>query len=92
LAANELSFPAIDTIRKKCRRIAWCNNQKNQAYKGLVLSGKRDSDSRPSAWEADALPTELLPLVATNIAIQKKEPDTGFKFAYPVKHKSKVFY
>jgi hypothetical protein len=26
------------------------------------LSGKRDSNSRPSAWEADALPTELLPL------------------------------
>jgi hypothetical protein len=25
------------------------------------LSGKRDSNSRPSAWEADALPTELLP-------------------------------
>ncbi len=27
----------------------------------LVLSGKRGSNSRPSAWEADALPTELLP-------------------------------
>ena len=25
------------------------------------LSGKRDSNPRPSAWEADALPTELLP-------------------------------
>ena len=24
-------------------------------------SGKRDSNPRPSAWEADALPTELLP-------------------------------
>ena len=29
------------------------------------LSGKRDSNPRPSAWEANALPTELLP--------QKKE-------------------
>ncbi len=28
-----------------------------------LLSGKRDSNPRPSAWEADALPTELLPLV-----------------------------
>ena len=27
----------------------------------LFLSGKRDSNSRPSAWEADALPTELFP-------------------------------
>ena len=25
------------------------------------LSGKRDSNPRPSAWEANALPTELLP-------------------------------
>src|SRR3989304_1894825 len=27
-----------------------------------IWSGRRDSNSRPSAWEADALPTELLPL------------------------------
>ena len=26
-------------------------------------SGKRDSNPRPSAWEADALPTELLPQI-----------------------------
>ena len=26
------------------------------------MSGRRDSNSRPSAWKADALPTELLPL------------------------------
>jgi len=28
----------------------------------ILLSGRRDSNSRPSAWKADALPTELLPL------------------------------
>ncbi len=28
-----------------------------------LMSGKRGSNSRPSAWEADALPTELLPLL-----------------------------
>ena len=27
----------------------------------MSLSGKRGSNSRPSAWKADALPTELLP-------------------------------
>ncbi len=27
------------------------------------MSGKRDSNPRPSAWEADALPTELLPRI-----------------------------
>ena len=29
----------------------------------LLLSGKRDSNPRPSAWEADALPTELFPQI-----------------------------
>ena len=28
----------------------------------VFLSGRRDSNSRHSAWKADALPTELLPL------------------------------
>ncbi len=27
----------------------------------ILLSGKRDSNPRPSAWEANALPTELFP-------------------------------
>ena len=26
-----------------------------------LMSGKRDSNPRPSAWKADALPTELFP-------------------------------
>ncbi len=29
----------------------------------LKESGKRGSNPRPSAWEADALPTELLPQI-----------------------------
>lgn len=28
-----------------------------------ILSGIRDSNPRPSVWETDALPTELIPLV-----------------------------
>ena len=32
-------------------------------YVTVQISGRRDSNSRPSAWKADALPTELLPLV-----------------------------
>jgi hypothetical protein len=28
--------------------------------------GRRDSNPRPSAWKADALPTELLPLITPN--------------------------
>ena len=30
------------------------------------MSGKRGSNPRPSAWEADALPTELLPHFSHN--------------------------
>ena len=36
-------------------------NDARWASSGLLSSGKRDSNPRPSAWEADALPTELLP-------------------------------
>ena len=32
------------------------------SYSGLIkVSGRRNSNPRPSAWKADALPTELLP-------------------------------
>ena len=41
----------------------------------LMVSGKRDSNPRPSAWEADALPTELLPHDGANI-------DISFFFSY----------
>ena len=45
-----------------------CLKTKNQIEIFRLLSdfqwsGKRDSNSWPSAWEADALPTELLPQV-----------------------------
>ena len=33
------------------------------------MSGKRGSNSRPSAWEADALPTELLPQVVVVVGL-----------------------
>ena len=34
---------------------------KKHLWGAFLLSGKRDSNPRPSAWEANALPTELLP-------------------------------
>jgi hypothetical protein len=37
-------------------------------------SGKRGSNSRPSAWEADALPTELLPLEENEGRLSKAAP------------------
>jgi hypothetical protein len=32
------------------------------------LSGRRGSNPRPSAWKADALPTELLPLASALVS------------------------
>ena len=34
---------------------------KRDAPKGISLSGKRDSNSRPRPWQGRALPTELFP-------------------------------
>ena len=39
-------------------------------------SGRRGSNPRPSAWKADALPTELLPQL---VYIQKKVGRAGFE-------------
>ena len=35
----------------------------------FFLSGKRGSNPRPSAWEADALPTELLPQISPQLDV-----------------------
>ena len=35
----------------------------------IGVSGRRDSNPRPSAWKADALPTELLPLEFLNVIV-----------------------
>jgi len=48
--------------------VAWSENQRDRQLGGLsefgcwVWSGRRDSNPRHSAWEADTLPAELLPL------------------------------
>ena len=48
------------------------------------MSGKRDSNSRPSAWEADALPTELLPRVL-ELVIQIYIISGNYKPIFPSK-------
>ena len=53
----------------KRRSRVFLNKSKKKSPKGLYLyfkssvkwSGRRDSNSRQSAWKADTLPTELLP-------------------------------
>ena len=36
-------------------------------------SGKRGSNPRPSAWEADALPTELLPHICNMLIVTRRK-------------------
>ena len=47
----------------KQREFAGCTASFHRLYTISKLSGRRDSNPRPSAWKADALPTELLPPV-----------------------------
>lgn len=44
-----------------CRQTALRRPKKSPRHRGLFWSGRRDSNPRPPAWEAGALPTELLP-------------------------------
>ena len=52
------------------------------------MSGKRDSNSRPSAWEADALPTELFPHFSSKKSSKRTScPETGMQiYANSVYH------
>ena len=50
--------PVSVPICKKKQRFSYC-----KSLLFSVLSGKRGSNPRPAAWEAAALPTELLPLL-----------------------------
>ncbi len=43
------------------------SSKNNNLSKVVLKSGRRGSNSRHSAWKADALPTELLPLVLFSI-------------------------
>ena len=47
-------------LHRQVRRSQLLNN---------IQSGRRDSNPRPSAWKADALPTELLPLFKNFIPV-----------------------
>ena len=46
------------------------------------MSGKRDSNPRPSAWEANALPTELLPQKA--LFVRRKGVRAWFQSLTPL--------
>lgn len=46
-----------------------CYINPREVKQGNEESGRRDSNPRPLAWEANVLPTELLPLLFNKIMI-----------------------
>ena len=56
-----------------------------------ILSGKRDSNPRPSAWEANALPTELLPRCCISLRRYNIYFNVGCSFAI-LAHRQPLFY
>ena len=61
--------PVTSSLPRKCSTpelhgLNWIGFQLKSAQSSggkTKISGRRDSNPRPSAWKADALPTELLP-------------------------------
>ena len=69
--------------------------QKNPDNSGFLLSGKRDSNSRPQPWQGCALPTELFPqyeVPKTGIEparLSTLAPETSASTIPPLGHKKK---
>ena len=53
-------------------------------------SGKRGSNPRPSAWKADALPTELLPLLNIELSLPMNDTQSPFNYLCAL-FKPKIF-
>ena len=60
--------PLGDVAKRQGVRLS--ARKKALRVQGFISSGKRVSNPRPSAWEADALPTELLPRVGVANVLQ----------------------
>jgi hypothetical protein len=62
---HQTCFPLVTATGKRRRRCGfretWLETVPRAEARGVGWSGKPDSNRRPSAWEADALPTELFP-------------------------------
>ena len=62
------------TRDNQCHKLALY--QLNYGHHNIFWSGKRGSNSRHSAWKADALPTELLPQYFIMVGVAGFEPAT----------------
>ena len=69
--AGEVSVPEENTVGVWiCQAAGLRPSCVGRPSRNRALSGKRDSNPRPSAWKADALPTELFPLAARSETIK----------------------
>src|SRR2546427_11880397 len=60
-------LPLAIGSRKRRRSDRSAGSKRPKTLERMDWSGKPDSNRRPSAWEADALPTELFPLGAQRL-------------------------
>ena len=69
-AAHNIFFAPFHPLCKRGLQRSVIAQKKDDAFASscLLLSGKRGSNPRPSAWEADALPTELFPQLSYAVA------------------------
>ena len=67
--------PPTSSLPRKCSTPELRQHTKKAPITVLFsLSGKRDSNSQPSAWKADALPIELFPQRFLNVGRAGFEP------------------
>ncbi len=59
--------PVLRAVPGQKKKAGDCLEESRGSHRPVDWSGKPDSNRRPSAWEADALPTELFPHFGSQI-------------------------
>ena len=62
-SAHPVILAEVAMAARDAPACTWKLSPKAELLRFSAWSGKRDSNPRPSAWEADALPAELFPLL-----------------------------
>ena len=60
----------------------YLHNKKEPLCDSFLWSGRRDSNSRQSAWKADTLPTELLPHFIVTLLLNFISNKTNYQVLY----------
>ena|GEM_PF-3444214 len=78
-----MRFELMTSSLPRRRSTPELRGRKSQCFENW--SGRRDSNSRPSAWKADALPTELHPLdEISNFKSQISEQIAAGSFSFEI--------